>query len=712
MDEFLANLNTDPPMFDASTVLGSAFDMENGFMTDSQDVSSLYADLPTLRQSSTPQTTTPTPLPVSSNEIDYLAVDADQPQSAKAKKEIFNDIPTLSPTPIQNPPASRSQPSRVDPPVPEVPDTPLEAERKRQRPLADTVVAESWQANKNPADFVAIARSRLPTRGQGIPSSIVEESSSMVTTRVEDNEEDDLHGWGLPESSEGALLDALFHRLCAGNAPSSRLMDYLSYSLSMGVVSQRAVVASCLKWVNATPSISVNVLNALAKLLTKIIPNYRFSFEEGDLTAEVKEFLGAFTLVVRCTATSPFLAPELVSVLSHDRVIALVRACARRVPSAWQQIDDAIAGFENTGETTGNMYEDTFPPRTAYSEAPELKKCIARLRKGLAMGIKSLESIAQSIGNIGFPDEKATLIMALQTAFAVTLAVFDKDIAKSLRHLWSQREAQGGDYHLLVALEKGAVASSNGQGSSPKCSFRNKVVACEAIVQFLGERACLPGASERWKSHFGGKERLKRLIRDAIPQVKNEIKSETGALLVSMVVTCCAAMCLGPALRMYDANDGVDVEDPAEVSMQVTQNEEVEETMGELVGFAVGCLEDAATAEEIPTWRSFGLWLLYLMSRAGSMLRASGCEHVRATHVLRTWASMPSGTPGTHAAHANSKHAGQGSSAHHPQHGSSSYANMEGVALFATPASLAIIDASDVSGSDETIRALCEDLVQ
>lgn len=758
MDELLANLNTDAPMFDTPSVLGPAFDMDSGFMADHTDAVSLYAatDMPptTSPTAASLQPPTPSPqIPIPTApaqqpdiEMDYLAVDpvsatastptpspavditSTNPKSSPTKQQLASQ-PTSTSLPQNSLQPTSRQPQKPSPqpaptllPPPFLPPSPEDAETARLRPVATEIVSESWRLSRNPAQFIRAVRDRLPQRPHHVlPKSIVEESSSPylsapTTSRsTPPSENPPQLLWQLPPSSEGAILDALFAKLVSASATSTRLMYYLSYSLVTGIVSQRAVMATCLKWISSTPTIQPRVRQSFANLLLQIIPHYRFSQTDSSLSTEVNQFLAAFAMVLHCVAEAPSLAPNLVTVLSDDRVVALVRACARRMPAVWPRIDASIKMLE-APPPNQDAFADTIAPRSAYAIAPALPSLILRLKMGLSVGITSLESIAASIGNINVPDTDATIPIALQTAFAVTLQVFGTEIAKSLRDLWSQREALGGDYRLLVNLERAAKGSTSGQSqsSAPKYGFKNKVLACEAIVRFLAKRSSVPGASEKWKGLWGGKERLKRIIRDAIPQVKTEIRSESGALLVSMAVTCCAAMCLGPALRMNDANDGVDLLDPAEVSLQETQNEEVEESMGELMGFAVGSLEDAAVAEEIPSWRSFGLWLLLLMSRSGSMLRASGCEHVRAAKVLRTWGGMPTGTPGSHTAHASShKHSSQSASGHqHAQGSSSSWALTEGVTMFASPASLAIIDVSDVSGGDETIRALCNDLVQ
>ncbi|CDF41133.1 unnamed protein product [Chondrus crispus] len=440
--------------------------------------------------------------------------------------------------------------------------------------------------------------------------------------------------------------------------------------------------------------------------MAQIIPHYRFSPTDDNLTSEIRDFLGAFTTIITCAANTPSFAPQLASVLSHDRVVALVRACARRMPSIWPQLDAAIAKLETRPKDSLGIIEETFPSRSAYEEAPELSKLIPRLKKGLCVGITPFESFTNEVPGPGEPLSKAI------SAAYETLLFFGSEIAEAVRGMLSQREGPQGDYPLLVALERAATGSQS-ENTLRKDEFRNKAIACQAIVRFLSERASKSAPGDDWKTLWGGKERLKRIVRDAIPQVKAEIKSESGALMISVVVVSVAAMILGPSLCINDTNDGVDLNDPAAVSAQESQNEEVEEAMGELTGFAVGILEEAATAEEVPAWRSFGLWLLLLMSRCGSMLRASGCEHPRAARVLRAWGGLPTGTPGSHIAQAGGKQSSQGGSGHHqPPSSSSATARTEGVTAFATSASLAIIDASDVSGSDETIRALCDDLVQ
>lgn len=557
--------------------------------------------------------------------------------------------------------------------------------------------------------------------------------------------------WLLPPASEGAILDALFSKIVNSEAASTRLLDYLSYTLVTGIVSQRAMIATCLQWIETTPSISEQVLQAFTKLITRILPHYRFTnLAHPQINTEIQQFLAIFIVVVKCTANNPLLAPSLVTVLVQERVVALVRACARRVPSVWMRLHNALDQLDVAPPST-NSTVAALPLQSAMSVAPYLKPLVERLRQGLAFGITTFESIAASIGSITIPNaQDPSISKPLQSIFNLTTQFFGNEVASALGELLSKKEGEYGDFQALVELERWASkraagsiggggsyshghhhhSSSSGSSSSGSSSskhvFRNNVQACEAIVRFVSERFSARGAMENWSTLWGGRDRLKRTIVNALPQVKNEITSETGALVVSMAIVCCAAMCLGPSLRMRDPNDGVEPRNPAEMLTLQQHNEQVEDTIGELTSFAVFILEEAAVAEEVPLWRSFGLWLLLLMSRAGSMLRACGCDHVRAARVLHAWGGVPTGTPGSHASHSSNAHkhataaaaagGGPGGShhghSHQPSSSSAAAALSEGVSMFATSASLAIIDVSDVSGSNETIQALCDDLVQ
>lgn len=447
----------------------------------------------------------------------------------------------------------------------------------------------------------------------------------------------------------------------------------------------------------------------MTKFLMRVIPFYQFTLSEhADISGEIKEFLTAFVMVVKCTAKTPALASDLATVLMQERVVTLVRACARRIPTIWPQLRFALSQLDVVPPVEGGS-APAITTHSAVTTAPHLKPLISKLTHGLAFGITSLDTIARSIGASPIAATDAPLSAALQSVFSVASHVFGLEIASALRDIWSHRESLTGDIPMFASLEKAVKFSnlpgngSNASSSAQKYAFKNNVQACEAIVRFVAERASVRGASEKWQTLWGGRDRLKRIVVNCLPQIKNDIKCEASALFIALSLVCCGVMCLGPALRVRDANDGIEPRDAAEAALLTSQSEAVEDCVGELTSYAVFILEEAAVAEEIPLWRSFGLWILLLMSRAGCLLRACSCEHVRAARVLRAWGGMPTGTPGSHATHG-------GGQKQHPS--SSTGVQTEGVSMFAGNAALAIIDVSDVAGSDDTIRALCDDLVQ
>ncbi|CAN8075870.1 unnamed protein product [Agarophyton chilense] len=705
MDDLLANLGaTDGSVFDAQNVLGASFDLESGFMSSPQTTNLYPSDVPAHMR---PQ----------NSEMDFLTEEEEKP--------VVNITPTATPPVAVKRENSQIQTAFAEPTgqQSESPESqnPIDVDRRRLRPIADNVVLESWRLVRSQRDFIAAVRRRLP-RSTG--TTALEESSDQpglpVLSSITKSEpmsldkdgQEDL--WGLPLASEGALLDALMIRLVNAEAPSMLLMKYLSYSLLSGLVSQNAVIATYLTWTTSTENVSVRVMRRFAEFLVDIIPNYSFSNCGGDLFLEVKQLLNAFISVIRSTARSPEIAPALVQMLSHDRTIALVRSCLRRIPSMWDPLRAALAQLESAPPVEPGVPLN-FAPQSAFAEASELRELVEKLQRGLCVGITSLEKILSSLSYLMLPKSDAPLPAALNTPYAVTVQVFGNEVAGAIRELWSQKESQGGDVQHLYALVRATKppTPNHPQPDLPKYGLTRKVKACEAAVRFLSQKASSPGATDLWRGIWGGTQRLQRIIRDGVPQVKNEITTETSALIVAMAVICVAALCLGPSLRVNDGNDGIETTDPEVVKREQEQNQHVEESIGELTAFAVNSLEAAATADETPVWRSFGVWLLLLMSRCGTMLRASGCDHVRAVKVLRAWGGMPIGTQGPHVSHGTSAHKhSQSGTGHQQSQSSSSLAQSEGLALFASSSALAIIDASDVSGSEETLRALCDDVVQ
>lgn len=699
MDDILANLTTEGSMFEDG-ILASSFDLESTFMTSPPATAVYPSDVPPHMRAQ-------------QSDLDYLSVE-DKPLPSKPstptppmqpKPEHSQTIAETSQQPEQQPQSPQSQ-------------NPVDADRRRLRPLADSIISQSWRLRRSPPDFVASLRRKFPPNGS---LSVMEDSSDepniqtmTVVPKPESSTNDDdfeEQMWGLQPAVEGAVLDALFSRLVNSEATSVCLMSYLSYLLLAGVVSQRSVLSAYLTWTSNTPNVTDRVMRSFSEFLADVIPNYSFSTAGDELTTEVKQLLNTFISVVRSTAKSPKIAPRLAQMLSHERTIAVIRACLRRVPELLEALHAAVAELDVEPPSNSEM-AGRFEQHSAYSEAVELKGLVEQLERGLCVGITTLENIATSLDIVSNAGNTESLASALQTAYAVSVQVFGSEVGKALRDLWSQQENAGGDFGTLTTLERATRPGSPSQAPKTKYMFKRKVRACEAIVRFMVEKSSKGGASEMWRGVWGGKQRLKRIIRDALPQVRNEISTETGALIVAMAVICCADMCLGKALRLSEKNDGKENFEGEEKKEREDAYEEVEESIGELTSFAVNSLEAAATAEESPVWRSFGLWLLLLMSRSGCMLRATGCDHARAAKVLRAWGGLPSGTGGSHVPQGTSgqKQSSQSGSGNQG-HGSGS-GNSEGVGMFSGCAAVAIIDSSDVCGGDETLKALCEDLVQ
>lgn len=206
-----------------------------------------------------------------------------------------------------------------------------------------------------------------------------------------------------------------------------------------------------------------------------------------------------------------------------------------------------------------------------------------------------------------------------------------------------------------------------------------------------------------WSTAWGGRKRLTKLLTDALPQARAELRSESASMLVALAVVGATAMALGPAMRLEE--QGPQTVDAAGAAQREAADSDIAESVGDFAAFAVTTLETGATAEETPMWRSLGLWTLLFASRCGALLSAAGCDHVRVAKVLRAWAGAPTGSPGAHSTGAHKSL----SAAQRPSSAQVAAQAAEVIALFATPAAHAIIDAADTSGDDRTMQALCDD---
>lgn len=184
----------------------------------------------------------------------------------------------------------------------------------------------------------------------------------------------------------------------------------------------------------------------------------------------------------------------------------------------------------------------------------------------------NLEKAANKTGSSSGTNTNATVVAAAASAGAVAK---NSNASANGAAAGVAGNGSGGNW----AGNYGSSSQHGGSGSSTKYTFRNNVQACEAIVRFLAEKFAIQGAGESWWKLWGGKERF---IINALPQVKNEIRTETGALIVAMAIICCATMCLGPSLRIHDANDGIESSNENVILLQQHQNEDIEDTVGEL----------------------------------------------------------------------------------------------------------------------------------
>lgn len=584
--------------------------------------------------------------------------------------------------------------------------------RRRLRPAADVVVAYCWRTAASPASFARKLRSKMPlcdaqTVGKGkrlreepvsAPASkrLKVASGAALRSVGTTNRGRKACKWTLSDDAEGAVLDALISRMCQGEAASMRLLNYLRHLILVGVVRTRCVIATCLVF---TGDPSDRSMHAIARLFCELLPNYAFSSSAEELTAESCNFLDAFILVLDCTRKSPYLAKHLALLLRDNRLISLVRACGRRVKPRWTQILSLVALLEADAANGGGS-PSSIRATNALSVSPELALLFSKLRLGLGSGSTSFETIAKvANANVNVPTPAQGLNVAIQAAVTVIARLFGAKVGQALIGLWTNNDRRGVDLASFEMIENGVQEQMRQPAYKPQLSLRDSVRACEATIRFLTDHAesVTPASHAQWTNVWGGRERLLRIVRDTVPQLRNKLLTEVGCMLVAMAVVGSAAIVLGPALRVSD--EGV-------------VDEDVEKHTTDLVSFAVGCMEDAAQAEETPAWRSFGLWLLLFASRCGSMLRDARCEHVKAARVLRAWGSMPTGTPGAHTGGgANSQHRGTGASSSSASSAAASAA-AEVVATFAAPAAHAIVDMSDVNGEDATLLALCSDYIQ
>lgn len=628
---------------------------------------------------------------------------------------------------------SRVRKRRYSPSVPVVVSLPaLKTGRAKQklRVLADGVVVSSWKLSRSPTAFVEAARREMLASDAAVP---------MDT--------DEPHVPALDPSTEDALITSLLHVVSAAMAPSSRLLNYVRYALLAGLVCSRTVLAHTIRF-SAGTGVSRRVQEGFAALLLEMLPWYDVMPGTGGkaLDSEVDDLLAATRLLLEiCPA-------DTVDVLcGDDRVVALLRAAGRRNPSAWPSIDKLAAraqqsqpqaNFTGLARLRLGLNSSLTPLAdfmNAQREAALSPRMVAERRARARLGVSSsgggdasaatakgasgatggasVASVAGSGGSGVRPPSQqvpphvarglsrgvrvvsvgsSVLHLLRETVHPAAVAIFGTDIALALNQLWSGSEPPGGDVVLLLNIEASSRKLSASRSATAGLGARARAV--ESLIVHMGRVAAVPGASDEWLRSWGGLPRVARLLRDALPQAKVQLNTDTSCLIAATAVAGVVALALSsgldptplpPTEAHYDGGVASSVGDEVKLpaapsgaghpqgngngvvgnasaasadgtrsakragsagggpSRVVPQelDEDVVELAEEVCAASIGFLEEAARSEEPPVWQNIGLWLLLLVCRIDGLARGGGCDQARAASVLRLWTTGGWGAP-------------------------------------------------------------------
>jgi len=700
--------------------------------------------------------------------------------------------------------------------------------KQKLRVMADGVVVSSWKLSRTPAAFVQAARKEMAADVGAVVDS------------------DEPHVPALDPSSEDALITSLLHVISAAMAPSSRLLKYLRYALLAGLVCSRSVLAHTVRFMAGT-GVSRRVQEGFAALLLEMLPWYDVMPGTGGkaLDSEADDLLSATRLLL------DICPPESVDVLcGDDRVVALLRAAARRNPAAWPAIDQLAAAAQqanpkkvfpglarlrcglNTSLTPladfmNAQREAALSPRmVAERRARTRSSAVAAAggetpsgggreggtsAGGASEGTGAGPSGSQGRGDAGVggggggggssggggggrpapphppPHTSSSrglsrgvrvlsvgsnvLHLLRETVHPAAVAIFGTDIALALTQLWSGTEPPGGDVVLLVQIEVSSRKLSGSRSATAGLGARARAV--ESLIVHMGRVAAVPGAADEWLRSWGGLPRVARLLRDALPQAKTQLSTDTSTLIAATAVAGVVALALSSGLdptllpptaasvdgeqpppdgeamgasplaaggHGHGNGNGVAVDAagsaasaaggakrggpsgaPPPRAPPAQLDEDVVELAEEVCAASIGFLEEAARAEEPPGWQNIGLWLLLLVCRIDGLARGGGCDQARAACVLRLWgtggwgsAAFASGPfrSGRPTGWPLGRVIGVGGSAsgHSRSSGGRLGANgWDSMAAVASSAVLSIIDAADTEGDDATLHALCAD---
>jgi len=461
-------------------------------------------------------------------------------------------------------------------------------------------------------------------------------------------------------------------------AVSTRLLNYIRFCIAERLISQRAAVKVLVRSpiLQEGSDYSAQTKRDLAALIAEILPWYDVMGKSPEaIRDECIDFLEAIKILLCRIKETLVLSEserkvdsfirEALQALSYPRVIALSRCAGRRVPASWSETMSVISEFESLPTAGSN-----------------LKSALARFQIGLSsrfenpdysrlLGIRSRSPGRFLMDSNAFP---------WPNLIRVSKPVLGGPVAGALDALWSNGEANIADFQTLQNLEQSAELTRL------PSTLLEKVRMCEMLVYTLAATANTPQGQAR-KQKWGGILRLRRMIRDSMPQAKPYVRAEYPSLIVACGVVGCCAIVLGGSRS----------------ELPQREKEQAVECILGLQGFAVENLEAVLRAEDAQDGRPFGAWLLLLASRCGNMLqianegnrypRLNGNEHVRAAKALRDW-SLFGGAAVTSS--------GLGAAANFTSESASSLV-ME--------SAMRVIDASDTTGSDETLVELCSDLV-
>jgi len=573
----------------------------------------------------------------------------------------------------------------------------------------------------------------------------------------------------LPPDAQSALVDAICVRLCSAAVPSARLVAYLRELLMVRAVSSSCVMRSIVKCCTpsqtssaameiegedavTTPELvtaSEEVKDAFLRLLAQMLPWYSMSPLNGprDVQPEIEAFLPALGLILG-TFSLPEAASSTLSEqttngaseaaaaassqsvflrsLMDDRIIALARACGRRSPALWEQIE---AQASHVITCTSQFMQSAGRPNGQQNQAgnavlvcaKQWQAICLRLRDGLAAGVATPFSATLIQSKAG----QLTLLVIMEYVLKNTKPILGESVTLALREFWAKKEPPGGDLESLKRIESAAsalhaqseaalgaeMAGAAQNGEKPKYSFREQFRMCEMFVKQFSEASTIRDThTDRWLNEWGGRARLGRLLRDVLPQIRGQLRTVYSCLMVATAVIAVSSICCGPSL----VQGGV----AQAASVQLGANDELDELTSILGTNSVDCLREAALAEEPPANRSFGLWLMRLASRSGALLRLSKCNYALAVRVLRSWEVINGGKPFTDTAFGRNgvelppSHPSIAAAESAASGNSSGAQGSKLTPTLSSSSAVLIVDAADNVADDTGLRLLCTEPVQ